>query len=383
MPLRALFFYFSILDNPLMMKWILLVLGAITLLGIGLWTYGPLSSQSVVVATPLRREAVRAVYATGTVRAEQIARLRPELGGEVTSVAVREGLEIRQGELVMEIAVRDQELQDVREGSARVAEAQLRVREAKANLDREQALFDTGASTQQAVDDKRGVYSQSLAYLRTVQALSSRRSTAGRGRIEAPITGVVTRVNVNVGDMLPPNTDAVTIIDPSSFKVYAEIDELDINSVRPGQEAVVSFDANPGARYKARVERIVPQADEERKTLPVVLYLGDYIPNLSDGLSATVNIVQERRPNALTIPSAAIIDQSNGFARVFVVGRNDVLELRKVRMGIRGEEFIEVLEGVQEDDRVVIDPQEGWEAGMSVDVATPKAATRRSSEKGA
>jgi RND family efflux transporter MFP subunit len=271
----------------------------------------------------------------------------------------------------------------VRDNSARVAEAQLRVREAKANLDREQALLDTGATTKRAVDDKRGVYAQSLSYLKTVQALSYRRSPAGRGKIMAPITGVVTKVNVNVGDILPPNADAVTIIDPSSFKVYAEIDELDINSVRPGQEAVVSFESAPGERYRARVERIVPQADEERKTLPVVLYIGDYIPNLSDGLSATVNIVQERRPNALTIPSAAIIDQSNGQARLFVVGRNNTLELRKVRIGIRGEEYVEILEGVQEDDRVVLDPQEGWEDGMSVDIARPKKQTPAAAGKGA
>ena len=365
------------------MKWFLLILGAAALLAVGLWAFGPLGSQTVVVVTPERREAVRAVYATGTVRAEQIARLRPELGGEVMQVSVREGAEIRQGEPVMELTVRDHEMEAVRDNSARVAEAQLRVREAKANLDREQALLDTGATTQRAVDDKRGVYSQSLSYLRTVQALSARRSPAGRGKITAPITGVVTKVNVNVGDMLPPNADAVTIIDPSSFKVYAEIDELDINSVRPGQEAVVSFDATPGARYRARVERIVPQADEERKTLPVVLYLGDYVPNLSDGLSATVNIVQERRPNALTIPTAALIDQSNGVAHLFVVGRNNVLELRKVRIGIRGEEYVEVLEGVQEDDRVVLDPQEGWSDGMSVQVARPKKPSAGTQGKGA
>ena len=111
--------------------------------------------------------------------------------------------------------------------------------------------------------------------------------------------------------------------------------------------------------------------------------VGDYIPNLSDGLSATVNIVQERRPNALTIPTSAIIDQSNGFARLFVVGRNGTLELRKVRIGIRGEEYVEVVEGVQEDDRVVLDPQEGWEDGMTVTVAKPKKPTPDAAGKGA
>ena len=73
---------------------------------------------------------------------------------------------------------------------------------------------------------------------------------------------------------------AFTILDPSSFKVYADIDELDINRIRPGQEAVIAFDAMPSRRFRARVERIIPQADEVTKTLPVDLDDFDRLPLL-------------------------------------------------------------------------------------------------------
>jgi RND family efflux transporter MFP subunit len=351
-----------------MSKWIIGVIAVAALIGAGLWAYGSLGTTTVTVASPDRREAVRAIYATGAVRAEQIARIRPEVGGEVKEVSVQQGGEVRQGDPVLHILVKEEDLA-VREQSARLNEASMVVRDAKAKYDTAVSMQLQGLTTQQAGDNARATYDRALASLRTVQAsLATRKALTGRGRLQAPITGVVTKVNVSVGDIVAPNTEAVTILDPASFKVYAEIDELDITNVRPGQAAVVAFDALPGQRFNARVERVIPQADEVTKTLPVVLHLIDYVPNLSEGLTATVNIIQERRPNALTIPADAIVDEEAQRARVFIVSDQGFLQLRTVKLGVRGEEYIEVLEGIREDERVALNPQEGWESGQEVEI---------------
>src|SRR5690606_2115205 len=144
--------------------------------------------------------------------------------------------------------------------------------------------------------------------------------------------------------------------DPSSFKVYADVDELDIAGIRPGQEAVIAFDAMPDRRFKARVERIIPQADEVTKTVPVILNMLESVPNLSDGLTATINVVQERRPNALTIPAEAVADERSGQATVFLVTDHNKLEKRQVKLGVRGEDFVEIVEGLREDERVALNP---------------------------
>jgi membrane fusion protein, multidrug efflux system len=355
-------------------KWIIGVIAVAALIGAGLWAYGPLGTTTVVVASPDRREAVRAIYATGAVRAEQIARIRPEVGGEVLQVSVQQGGEVRQGDPVLHIEVKEDDL-EVREQSARVAEASMIVRDARQKLDTAISMQLQGLTTQQAVDNARATYNRAMASLRTVQAsLATRRALTNRGRLQAPITGVVTKVNVSVGDIVAPNFEAVTILDPASFKVYAEIDELDITSVRPGQAALVAFDALPGRRFNARVERVIPQADEVTKTLPVVLHLIDYVPNLSDGLTATVNIIQERRPNALTIPASALVDEESKHATVYVVSDQGRLQLRKVTLGVRGEEYVEISEGLREDERVALNPQDDWEPGQEVDI--DKARTR-------
>ncbi len=350
------------------MKWLIRLLAVAALIAVGFWAYGALGVPRVEVASPERREAIRAVYATGMVKAEQIARIRPEIGGTVLQLPVKEGEEIRQGMLVMEIEEQEQESQ-VAEQAARVREASVTVDEAQANLDREKLLLEQGATTQQAVDDAQAAYDRASAALRTVKAsLATRKAFTGKGKISSPITGIVTSVKITQGDAIPANMEAVTILDPSSFKVFAEIDELDIARIRPGQEAIVAFDALPDQHFKGRVERIIPQADEVTKTVPVILNMIDYVPNLSDGLTATINVVLERRPNSLTIPADAIVQERRGDAVIYVVTDHNKLEKRTVKIGIRGEDYVEVTDGLREDERVALKPEPSWTEGAEVEI---------------
>jgi len=349
------------------MKWLIGLL-VVAIIVAGFWAYGELGVPKVEVASPERREAIRAVYATGMVKAERIAHIRPEIGGTVLQLPVRQGEEIREGMPVMEIEEEEQN-NAVAEQAARVREASVVLEEARLNYEREQQLLEQGATTRQAVDDARASFDRAEAALRTVKAaLATRKSLSGRGKIISPLTGIVTRVNVTQGDAVPANMEAVTILDPSSFKVYADVDELDIAGIRPGQEAVIAFDAMPDRRFKARVERIIPQADEVTKTVPVILNMLESVPNLSDGLTATINVVQERRPNALTIPAEAVADERSGQATVFLVTDHNKLEKRQVKLGVRGEDFVEIVEGLREDERVALNPAPDWSEGGEVEI---------------
>lgn len=359
------------------MKWLI---GLLTLAALGvaaIWTSGVFTTITVVVAPPERREAVRVISVLGSVRAEQIARIRTEVGGEVVGLFVQQGVEVRDGEPVMELKVEEQKTAVV-ETQARLREAQMTVQERRLNLDREQELLAQGASTQQAVDDARAAYNRAAAAASSIRAiLSARKTVTGKGKVVAPISGVVTQVNVNIGDIVPPNVEAITIIDPASFRVVAEVDELDITRIRPGQEAIVSFDAMPKSRYRARVDRIIPQADEVTKTLPVILRLTDGALNLSEGLTANINIVQERHPNALTIPRRALLDEKGNKARLFILTDRNTLQLDTVLLGVRGEDYVEVLDGITEEARVVLDPDPLWKEGEGVEIDKAATAGRR------
>ena len=364
------------------MKWVFGFIALAAAVAIGFWAYGALGVTKVEVAAPERREAVRAVYATGAVRAEISAHIRSEIGGQILQLPVKEGEEIRAGMLVLQIEENEQNAA-VNEQTLRVREASISVDEAKQNYDREAALLEQGATTQQAVDNAKAAYDKASAFLRTVRAtLAARRTLSGKGKIVSPISGVVTKVSAAAGDVVPASFDMVTILDPSSFKVYADIDELDITRIRPGQEAIVAFDAIPKTRFRARVERVVPQADDVTKTIPVILNLTDFVPNLSDGLTATVNIVQERRANALTVPTVALLGHRGATDTLFVVTDHNVLERRVVKVGVRGEDYVEILEGLHDEERVALNPDAEWASGQAVEIDKERMRRKAGTQRG-
>ena len=89
----------------------------------------------------------------------------------------------------------------------------------------------------------------------------------------------------------------------------------------------------------ARVERIIPQANEVRKTLPVILALTDFVPNLSDGIDCDHQYRPATTPDALTIPASALLEPTDTSATLFTVNDYNKLEARAVKLGIRGEEI--------------------------------------------
>lgn len=378
------------------LKWIIPIVLLLAAIGVGL-RFTVFNQKTVVTTKATHREAVHAVYASGAMRAERMAVLRPEVGGQVKTLTVKRGEEVLQGTTVLEIDVKEEQdavleqTSRVRESAVDLSRYQVDIDDAKTNLEKEKRLLEQGATTQQAVDDAatkleraQSAYSKASAAVSTARTtLTTRRNRVGRGKLTAPITGVVTQLNVNLGDNIPANIDAITIIDPSSYRIYADVDELDISKIQVGQEAYVAFDAVPDARYLARVERIVRLADPVTKALTVILQLMEVPATIADGLTATVNVLVERHPNALTIPAGALVPDSAGTpaatartrrtARVFVLGAaGDKLESRTVEYGIRGEDYVEVLKGVDEQDRIVLNPQSTWKDGDKVAVSENK-----------
>ena len=188
------------------------------------------------------------------------------------------------------------------------------------------------------------------------------------GKIFWHISGIITNLKTTIGEVLPQNYDVATIIDPLSFKVYANIDELDITRIQPGQEAILQFDAMPLMRFRARIDRIVPQIDERFKTITAILTLIDNVPNISEGMTSTLNIIEERKTDALVLPSTSLVNEVNKEAYVFIVKYNKQIEKRKIRIGIRGENYVEVIYGIKENEMVVLNSKENLVDGDYVDV---------------
>ncbi len=176
--------------------------------------------------------------------------------------------------------------------------------------------------------------------------------------ITAPIDGVITMVEINEGDILTPATmasPAFQIVDTSRLQMSGLIDEMDIAEITVGQDAYVTLDALPGVEVDGTVSFISQAAMIQAG---VVMYqttisLVDPDPRVKDGMSATANIIAERRDNVLTVPASAVFRDA-GRDVVYLVADDGSTTMQQVTIGLRGGRIVEILSGVNEGDRVAL-----------------------------
>ena len=142
--------------------------------------------------------------------------------------------------------------------------------------------------------------------------------------------------------------------------------EKEFRKLAPGQPADVVVDALGGERFQGRISRISPTVDPQTGTFRARVEVPDATRHLKPGMFARVNIAYERRDNALQVPRTAIID-ADGEQSVFVVAGAKA-EQRRISTGLANNGWIEVLDGLKGDERVVVVGQAGLKSGTAVKV---------------
>jgi len=187
-------------------------------------------------------------------------------------------------------------------------------------------------------------------------ALDSARLARERATLRAPFDSVVSRVDVEVGEFVGPQTPVITLVDDSTFRVEADVDEADIGWVELGQEVQITLDAFPGHGLSGRVTAIAPSA---RYDLGIVSYLVTIEITKTDlplrgGMTANTEIVRERREDVLLVPNRAVwIDAETGrrFVEKLIAGE---VVVTYIEQGIADDLESEVLGGLEEGDQLVI-----------------------------
>jgi RND family efflux transporter MFP subunit len=187
-------------------------------------------------------------------------------------------------------------------------------------------------------------------------ALDSARLAQERATLRAPFDSVVSRVDVEVGESVGPQTPVITLVDDSRFRVEADVDEADIGWVELGQEVQISLDAFPGHGLGGRVTAIAPSA---RYDLGVVSYvvtieISETDLTLRGGMTANTEIVRERREDVLLVPNRAIwIDAETGrpFVEELIAGE---VVVTYIEQGVADDLESEVLVGLEKGDQLVI-----------------------------
>lgn len=301
---------------------------------------GPPAEVPVRVLAVAPRALERAVEATGAVEAEHTVRLQPETTGQVVEVAFKDGQRVEKGQLLVRL----------RDGDARaaVADAKARLDLAALELDRAKALRERENVSQSELD--KAVAQHALA----AAALDAAQEGLRRTRVVAPFAGTVGRREVSPGAVVSPTTVLSNLEALDRLLVDVALPEDSLARVAPDQPATISVSALPGETFPGVVGYVAPRVNEETRTVDVRVVLDNPEGRLRPGMSAAVRIVTETAPEALTVPTEALVNTARG-PSVYVVGEDGAAALRPVRTGDREAGAVEVVEGLASGDRVVIE----------------------------
>ncbi|HET7202047.1 MAG TPA: efflux RND transporter periplasmic adaptor subunit [Steroidobacteraceae bacterium] len=325
-----------------------------------------------VETQPLKRAEMVAVYSgTAPIEAHEEARVVAKVGGEVRQIYVEEGDTVREGQVLARLDG-DRLRLDLAQTEANLRKLE---RDYKRTLDlSERGLVSksTAENLKFDLDALRAEYDRARLEL-------------GYTEIRAPIAGVVSARNIKVGNTIktsdPTSSDPTFIVtDLDPLLAYVHVPEKEFRKIAPGQAAEVVVDALGGERFVGKISRISPTVDPQTGTFKARVEVDDSSRRLKPGMFARVNIVYERRQQALQLPRTAILD-ADGQQSVYIVSDGKA-EQRVIKTGLANGGWIEVLDGLEGDERVVTVGQAGLKSGTPVRIVdAPQPAAALASDK--
>lgn len=169
----------------------------------------------------------------------------------------------------------------------------------------------------------------------------------------SPVSGIVMEKKALQGMRFLPGELLYQVADLSSVWVLADVFEQDIGSVKPGARAAVTIGAYPAKVFDGTVTYIYPTLTSSTRTVQVRIELSNSSLLLKPGMFAQVELAVAPSGNAVTVPVSAVID--SGIRRIVLIqAREGRFEPREVRLGARSDDYVEVLDGVRDGERVVV-----------------------------
>ena len=351
----------------------------------------------VEVATVSERAAgvrAQALAANGYVVARRRATVSSKITGKVMEVNVEEGMAVKEGQVLARLDDANYKaalaLAEAQTAAARraVKENEVRLAEAKLTLGRMSALFKEGVVGQADVDTAKAQVDSIAARISALEEaikVNERQSDLAKTDLDntvirAPFSGVAISKDAQAGEMVSPvsagggftRTGICTIVDMRSLEVETDVNENYINRVKPDQDVTVILNAYPEWEIPAHVITTVPTADRQKATVLVRIGFKKLDPKILPDMGVKVNFLRDAndtgapaaRPTAL-VPKAAV-KTDNGQSVVFVLGAENMVERRAVKVGGADGDRVEVIGGLSAGERVVVSPPATMANGSKV-----------------
>jgi membrane fusion protein (multidrug efflux system) len=321
-----------------------------------------------VETQPLKRAEMVAVYSgTAPIEAHDEALVVAKVGGEVRQIYVEEGDTVKEGQLLARL--------DGDRLRLTLAQTDANLKKLERDYKRTLDLADKGLVPKSTAENTKF----DLDALRA--SYDSAKLELNYTEIRAPISGVVSARNIKVGNTIKPNDPTFTVTNLDPLLAFVHVPEKEYRKIASGQNAEVVVDALGGQGFVGHISRISPTVDPQTGTFRARVEIPDPTRTLKPGMFARINIVYERRQDALQLPRTAILD-ADGQQSVYIV-QDGKAQQRPIRTGLANGGWIEVVDGLKGTERVVTVGQAGLKTGTPVKVVddTPKPAAALAAEK--
>jgi len=329
---------------------------------------GERNKQYVRVTQPKSGAEAQTVVLPGTLQGYVQAPIAARASGYLKKWYKDIGSRVKQGELLAEIETPEID-QQLSQAVAARQQAASSLALASSTYERWEALRKRDAVSQQELDEKKSGDAQAKANLAAADANVERlRQLESFKRVVAPFAGVITRRNVDVGDLIDAGGGAgralFVLAQTDPLRVYVNVPQSYAHLVKPGQQVSVTQQELRGQNFKGEIVRTAGAIDAQTRTMQVEVMLANKDGNLLPGAYVQVALPLAGT-GALTVPTNVLLFRAEG-PRVAVVGADGKVQLRPVRIGRNFGEVLELLEGVGPQDRLVLNPPDSLNDGDPV-----------------
>jgi RND family efflux transporter MFP subunit len=333
---------------------------------------------TVAVVNPSASSPTDELVLPGTVRAFTDAPIYARASGYLKKWHVDIGSKVTQGQILAEIETPELD-QQLRQARAELENARATMEMSRTTADRWQSLLKRDAVSRQETDEKVSDYNARKAIVDSQGANVKRlEDLQAFQKITAPFEGVITSRNTDIGALIDAGAggqarELFRLAAINRLRVFVSVPQTYAQAARPGTPTAITLEENPGKVYRGTLARTSSALDPSARTMLSEVEMENPTGEVLPGAYVVVRLRVGRETRGLTIPANTLLFRAEGL-RVAVV-RDGRAELVPVRIGRDYGRSVEVIEGLQPTDAVILDPADSLVSGSAVRVrtsATPK-----------
>ena len=313
---------------------------------------------NVIVAPVEQRTVTKEIDLVGSLASNERVELKSEISGVINEILFEEGGTARKGQLL--ISLDDVKLK------ARLAESEANFSVARTNRDRNEILLKSNTISEQA-------YDQSIGEFDAAQANTElRRRELEDARIRAPFDGVIGLRRVSPGQYIQVGQVLTVLVNIDPIKANFDVPERYIGVLKTGQKISISVAAYTNRTFHGEVYFISPEVSETTRNVLVRAVIDNADGSLKPGMFGNLRLIVDVKHDALVIPETAVVVRADT-TLVWTVDENNTAQIRIVKPGLRLDGAVEILEGLDELDRVITEGHQKLGPGFPVNPLGPEA----------